>query len=102
MKIFIAISIWMLLVAGGITVATPKEQVVGLAVQEKDNLFVLKASKKFKGAQVEVLSSSGYLVTSKKLIKRKLVIDFRNVNVGTYRIQVKKGATKEEFKFVKK
>jgi hypothetical protein len=102
MKIFISISIWMLLVAGGITIATPKESSQGLIAQEKENLFVLKASRKFKGADVEVLSSSGYLVTSQKLKKRKLVIDFRNVSSGTYRIQVKKGSQREEFKFVKK
>ncbi len=102
MKIFVSISIWMLLVAGGITVATPKEHSVGVIVQKKKNLFVLKVSRKFKGAQVEVLSSSGYLVTSKKLSKRKLVIDFRNVSVGVYRIQVKKGFNKEEFRFIKK
>ncbi|MFM9839197.1 MAG: T9SS type A sorting domain-containing protein [Cyclobacteriaceae bacterium] len=102
MKIFIAISIWMLLVAGSVTVATPKERSVGVITQKKENLFVLKASRKFKGAQVEVLSSSGYVVTSKKLNKRKLVIDFKNVSAGVYRIQVKKGSNKEEFQFIKK
>lgn len=102
MKIFIAISLWMLLVVGCITVATPKERSVGIIAQEKENLFVLKASKKFKGAQVEVITSSGYLVTSKKLNKRKLVIDFRNVGVGVYHILVKKGSSKEEFQFIKK
>jgi hypothetical protein len=102
MKIFISISIWMLIMVGGLKVATPKERSKGLIAQENESVFVLKASKKFKGANVEVISSSGYLVTSQKLTKRKLVIDFKNVSVGTYRILVNKGSQHQEFKFIKK
>jgi hypothetical protein len=102
MKIFIAISTWMLLIAGTLSVATPKERLGVIVTQEKENIFIIKASRKFKGAEVEVVSSTGYLVTSQKLKTRKLVLDFRNVSPGTYRIQVKKGTNKEEFQFIKK
>jgi hypothetical protein len=66
-----------------------------------EDLLVLKASRKFKGAEIEVFSSSGYLVTSGKLNKRKMIIDFKSVRSGSYLIRVKKGNKQEEFSFTK-
>jgi hypothetical protein len=50
---------------------------------------------------VEVYSSSGYLVASHRLTRRKMVIDFKNVSQGIYRIKVKKGNNLQEFTFTK-
>ena len=92
----------MLLVIVIMSMTTIGEAQVDVTTQTHENLFVLKASRKFKGAEVEVLSSSGYLVSSQKLTRRKLTIDFKNVRTGSYRIKVKKGNVQEEFQFVKK
>lgn len=92
----------MLLFIGILSMTTTGQAQVDVTTQANENLFVLKASRKFKGAEVEVLSSSGYLVSSQKLTRRKLIIDFKNVRTGSYRIKVKKGNAQEEFQFVKK
>ena len=102
MKPFLAISTSTLLVIGILSITTAGQAQVDVITQSHVNLFILKASRKFKGAEVEVLSSSGYLVISQKLTRRKLIIDFKNVRAGSYRIKVKKGNDQEEFQFVKK
>jgi len=101
MKIFISISIAMLLILGTLSMANSREGHLEVTTTSYNNLFVLKASRKYKGAEIVVLSASGYLVTSKKLIKRKMIIDFKNVVSGSYLIRVKKGGLNEEFKFQK-
>ncbi|MCE2895780.1 MAG: T9SS type A sorting domain-containing protein [Flammeovirgaceae bacterium] len=101
MKIFILISTSLLFVIGSLSMATPKDTKPEITTITNDNLLVLKANRKFKGAEIEVFSSSGYLVTSKKLNKRKVIIDFKNVRTGAYLIRVKKGKTQEEFSFTK-
>ncbi|NOS92692.1 MAG: hypothetical protein HOP30_12270 [Cyclobacteriaceae bacterium] len=98
MKTFIALSTTMLLVIASLSMAAPKP---GLTTLSDDQLFILKTTRQFKGGEVEVYSSSGYLVTSHRLIRRKMVIDFKNVTPGSYRIKVKKGASIEEFTFTK-
>ena len=102
MKPFLAISTSTLLVIGILSITTAGQAQVDVITQSHENLFVLKASRKFKGTEVEVLSSSGYLVSSQKLTRRKLIIDFKNVRAGSYLIKVKKGNDQEEFQFVKK
>jgi hypothetical protein len=101
-KIFVAIYIWTVLLAGSLSLAGPRDRSKDLIVEEGENVFVLKASRKFKGAEIEVVSASGYVVVSRRLTKRKFVIDFQNIVNGTYSIRVKKGARKQEFKFTKK
>ena len=66
------------------------------------NLFVFKTEKKFLGAKVEILSASGEVITSQSLERRKVVIDFADVGLGTYTIRVSKGQETKEFLFVKK
>jgi hypothetical protein len=100
MKTFISLSTAILLIIGTLTMAAPIKSEMTSLTQE--SLFILKASRKYKGAEVEVISSSGYLVTTQKIAKRKFVIDFKNVRTGTYRIIVRKGSTREEFQFIKK
>jgi hypothetical protein len=66
------------------------------------HLFVLKANRKYLGAKVEVYYSNGDLVTSQKINKRRMVIDFCDTKVGEYTIWVVQGDKKQEFQYVKK
>ena len=92
--------ITLLLVSFGST-AGSIEQVSAKGPRMKD-VFVCKANKKFVGGTVEIISSRGHLITSSHLQKRKLVIDFESVQIGTYTIRVTKGNEIEEFIFMKK
>jgi hypothetical protein len=65
------------------------------------NVFILKISRKMIGARIEVLSEKGSLVTFSQLAKRKLIIDFRNVRIGAYKIRMSKGSWTEEFAYLK-
>jgi hypothetical protein len=66
------------------------------------NLFTLKAEKQFIGSQVEIYNSRGQLVTSQSLQKRKMIIDFGEVQFGTYTIKVSNGTEQREFTYIKK
>ena len=101
MKTFITLSISMLLVIGTLAVANSSDS-SDISTAINDNIFILKGAKKYKGAEVEVVSANGRLVTSQRFLKRKLIIDFKNMKSGVYNIIVKKGAVVEEFKFTKK
>jgi hypothetical protein len=98
MKTFIALSTTMLLVIASLSMAAPKP---GLTTLSDNQLFILTTTRQYKGGEVEVYSSSGYLVTSHRLIRRKMVIDFKHVSQGIYRIKVKKGNNLQEFTFTK-
>lgn len=72
------------------------------AVKSKHNsLLVLKTGKKFIGATVEVVSSKGAVITSQKLEKRKLFIDFRAVEQGSYTVRITKGNRVKEINYLK-
>jgi len=64
-------------------------------------LFVYKAEAAFRGAVVEVFFSNGDLVTSQRLVRRRLVIDFSHVKSGAYVIRVTKGDATRDFQFIK-
>ncbi len=66
------------------------------------NLFVLKADKQYVGAIVEVFYSNGDLISSQKMEKRKMIIDFRDAKFGTYTIRVVKDNKRQEFYYEKK
>lgn len=66
------------------------------------DLFTLKADKDLIGAQVEIYNSSGELITTNSLQKRKMIIDFGEAVFGTYTIRIVKGDEEKEFKYVKK
>ena len=51
---------------------------------------------------MEVYYSNGDLVTTHKLEKRKMIIDFCDTKFGEYTIKVVKGDKKQEFYYVKK
>jgi hypothetical protein len=67
-----------------------------------NSLFTLKTEKEFIGAQVQVYNSSGELITSHSLQKRKMIIDFADAGFGTYTIRIMKGEALKEFKYTKK
>lgn len=71
------------------------------SVSIKDDLFILKTSRKFKGADVELVAPNGFLVSSQKLVYRKMVIDFQNLPSGTYTVRVRKNQIEKEFTFQK-
>src|SRR5688572_21243723 len=66
------------------------------------HLFVLKANRKYAGATVEVYYSNGDLVTTQKIEKRRMIIDFCDTRYGEYTIRVVRGNEKKEFQYVKK
>lgn len=101
MKSFLAFSVLFHMLVGSFTITQPtthSTEVVGVA---HENIFTLKASKKFKGATVEVVATNGYIISSQRLSHRKLIIDFKKIAPGTYKINVKKGSANQEFTFIK-
>ena len=66
------------------------------------NLFTFKTDKKLVGAEVSVYYANGERLTTQKLLKKKMIIDFNDARMGTYTIVVKKGNNEKEFQFVKK
>ena len=87
------------LVAGNMKAGT--DPVAVKEVKEK-NLVVFKAQKKLIGASVEVIHSSGDVVTAQILAKRKMIIDFSDVKEGLYTIRISKGNNIQEFGYAKK
>jgi len=75
---------------------------VELKKSKHKNLFVFKTEKKLVGAKIEVFYSNGDLITSQKLDKKKMVIDFCDAKFGTYTISVTKGNRIKLFQYVKK
>ena len=67
----------------------------------QSSLFVYKANSAFRGAVVEVFFANGDLVTSQRLVRKRLVIDFSHVKAGAYVIRVTKGDKIQDFQFVK-
>jgi hypothetical protein len=66
------------------------------------NLFVFTTKKAMRGADVKVYYSNGDLVTTQKMKKRKMIIDFCDTKSGSYTIVVQKGKSMEEFHYVRK
>lgn len=82
--------------------AGPKDDTrAGISGKDK-SVFILKANKKFIGAKVEVFKADGELIAYQSLQKRKVVIDFGEVRLGTYTIRVTKGKDTQEYLFTKK
>ena len=104
MKTLVNFFIAFALLFGGVVTAqagTPDE-VVDILDSKHKNLFMFKAERKFLGAAVEVYYVNGDLVTSHKLEKRKMIIDFCDVKFGEYIIRIKKGNDVQEYHYVKK
>ena len=99
MKTLITLAFTVFSLTATIAVARAENPATG---NPKDSLFVLKTDKKFIGAQVEIYSSEGTLVTSQSLNKRKMIIDFGSVTKDTYTIRVVKDGETQEFHFERK
>lgn len=63
------------------------------------NTFVFTAERCMRGAVVKVYHANGDLVTSQRLRKRRMVIDFCDVPTGSYTIVVENEKKREEFQF---
>jgi hypothetical protein len=74
----------------------------GTVPAKSKSLFAFKTDRKFVGAKVEVLFSNGDVVTTQTLQKRKMFIDFGDVQHGLYTIRVSKGDRVKEFHYDKK
>ncbi|HEY3404910.1 MAG TPA: T9SS type A sorting domain-containing protein [Ohtaekwangia sp.] len=88
------------LILFSLTVHANDESKAGVHGKDK-GVFILKTTKKFVGAKVEVFKADGELIAYQNLEKRKVVIDFRDVRLGTYTIRVTKGNAREEYQFIK-
>ncbi len=66
------------------------------------NLFVFRTEKKLVGAKIDIFYSNGDLLTSQKLDKKKMIIDFRDAKFGTYTISVTKGNRTKLYQYIKK
>lgn len=66
---------------------------------KQSNMFLVKAGKQWKGAEVEVRTEGGEVVMHQKLTKNRFSIDFKNVKSGIYTIKISKGQRAKEFKF---
>jgi len=80
---------------------TVADNIGGKGAKHK-SLFVVKAHKNLMGAQIEVFTSSGELLTSQTLHRKKMIIDFCDAHLGIYTIKVTKGVNSKEFHFIKK
>jgi hypothetical protein len=65
------------------------------------HLFELLVDKALKGARIAVHHTNGDVVLAEKLRKRKIVIDFSEVQRGTYTIQLRKGTRHQVYLFTK-
>ncbi len=100
MKTLIAIFLSLhFLTASAVYNSETTSKAIHLVEANKENLFVFKAGKHWKGAFVDVVSENGDVVSHQKLTKKRLIIDFRDVGLGTYTIKVTKGNKSEAFKF---
>lgn len=82
--------------------ATEPRQKVEPAGTKNKNLIVWKADKKLVGGKVEILLSDGTKVAEQVLGRRRLYIDFENMNSGSYIVRISKGNLFQEFTFDKR
>lgn len=80
----------------------PLEANIELVSSKHKNLFIFKVDRKFKGADVEVSYANGEIITNLKMEKRKLIINFCDVKLGSYVIKVMKGNNVQEFQYIRK
>jgi hypothetical protein len=97
--IFSILLLTLTLVAAGV-MAGNDEKTKG-SPKQKD-FFRFKTDKALVGAQVQVFYSNGELLTTQKLLKKKMIIDFAEARLGTYTIRVTKGESAKEYQFIKR
>lgn len=105
-KIFLLIVVLVVLATAvfAASPATVKEKdstSISLKPTHYRDLLILKSDKTYMGASVEVHDSTGAVVASSHIQKRKMIIDFYNIPYGTYTICVVKNKKTLEFKYTK-
>jgi hypothetical protein len=101
MKTFVIFATIAQLLFGSVAFTSSNTPEAEASVSIKEDLFILKTSRKFKGADVELVAANGFLVSSQKLMYRKMVIDFKKMPKGTYMVRVRKNQMLKEFTFRK-
>lgn len=101
MKILITVVVALTLITGTAHASRPGDAIV-ISHTKNNSLFVFKTDKKFIGARVEIYTSSGALLTSQSLHRRKMIIDFATAMKDTYTIRVVKGDAHKEYRYIKK
>jgi hypothetical protein len=66
------------------------------------DLLILKSTKKYMGAAVEVHDGTGAVVASGRIHKKKMIVDFYDIPYGAYTICVVKDKKTLEFNYTKK
>ena len=91
MKVSIQFSAIILILISASAVAAPVEGDSVTVIESKHkNLFVFKVDKSLIGSEVMVYHSTGELVTSMLLKRRRAVIDFCDSKFGSYTIKIVK------------
>lgn len=112
MKIFVKIFllIVVMLIVASVVFATPAAafkngsdtaRVTVTPTLYKD-LLIVKANKEYRGAAIEVHDSTGAVVASSHIFKKKTIIDFYDIPSGNYRICVVKSNRTIQFNYTKK
>lgn len=107
------VKIFLLIVVIGLMASTAFAAPASPAKKDKDtvtvaptyyrDLLILKAGKVFMGATVQVYDSTGMVVATSHIHKKKMIIDFYDIPYGSYTIQVTKNKqTILEFTHTKK
>ena len=100
MKTLILASAFVLAMTSSFATEVTRGGLVKSISSKYKNLFVFKAKKKFVGATVEIYSSNGEMITAQHLQKRKMIINFCDVQYDTYTIRIAKGNDTKEFQYI--
>src|SRR5258707_15527925 len=103
MKVSIAIAFSLSLFTASVAVfgTSSSRNSVHIVSAKQKNLFVFKVNKSWQGARVEVLAANGDCVSRQRLLKRKMIINFYDMQPGTYKINITKNGHREEFQYTK-
>ena len=96
------LTVSLVLISATLMAAPAHSDSVSVVETNKKTLFVFKINDDMKGGEVTVIHSSGEVVTSMEMNKKKIVIDFCDVKFGSYTIKVmKNGKEVESFTYNK-
>ncbi len=101
-SIAVAISLSLFTASVGLFATSVDASSVHIISARQKNLFVFKVNKSWQGAKVEVISSNGECISSQRLMKRKMIVNFCDVKQGTYKIKITKDRHTEEFQYIRK
>jgi hypothetical protein len=99
MKKFLLLTL--LLSLAGMVRAVPVRPTVQ-PVRQATSLFVLEIDRSLRGARVAVQHAGGDVVLMDKIRKKRVVIDFSDVEQGTYTITLCKGLARQVHLFTKR